>query len=280
MIKRNLSTIILILILLLGLGIMFYPSMSSWWNSRVQSQAIVDYDAVVSSMSEEDYTAEFEKADAYNDSLKSLSFPLTDFEKVQGYEDALNVTGTGIIGYINIPRISEELPIYHGTSDAVLNSAAGHLEGTSLPVGGEGTHCVLLAHRGLPSNRLFTNLDKMEKGDRFTITVLNRVLTYEVDQIKVVEPTDYRDLFLEDGQDYVTLLTCTPYGINTQRLLVRGHRVPNAEEEDNLLTDDERESNLALLILIAAVLLLIILLTVLLNKRRNRKRDRRKSGRE
>lgn len=277
--KRNLSTLILILVFLVGLGILLYPSVSNWWNSRVQSRAIVNYDAVVSNMSREDYDAEFEKADAYNQALSKLSSPLMNYDQIEGYEDILNVSGTGIMGYIEIPRINVKLPIYHGTSDAVLNVAVGHLEGTSLPVGGESTHCVLSAHRGLPSAKLFTNLDKLVDGDTFTITVLDRVLTYEVDQIRIVEPQEVNELDVVSGEDYLTLLTCTPYGINTHRLLVRGHRIDTEEEKRIIISNEAFELDSTMLAPVVAAPLLLILLIILLVKYRNPKKKERRQRR-
>lgn len=279
--KRNLSTLILILVFLVGLAILLYPTVSDWWNSRVQSRAIVDYEAVLEGLDEEDYADEFERADAYNAALGALAFPLTDYEQAEGYEDALNVAGTGMMGYLEIPRINVKLPIYHGTDSSVLNVAVGHLEGTSLPVGGEGTHCVLSAHRGLPSAKLFTNLDKLEEGDTFTITVLDRLLTYEVDQIRIVEPEEVGELAIQEGKDYVTLLTCTPYGINTHRLLVRGHRIDNATEDKVVIQSEAYELDSTMLAPVVAAPLLLILLIILLVKYRKPK-ERRSShkGRE
>lgn len=279
--KRNLSTLILVLVFLVGLAILLYPTVSDWWNSRVQSRAIVDYDAIVQDLSQEDYDEEFAKADAYNEALQGLPSPLIDYDQVDGYEDILNVAGNGIMGYINIPRISVQLPIYHGTSDAVLNVAVGHLEGTSLPVGGTGTHCVLSAHRGLPSAKLFTNLDKLEEGDTFTITVLDRLLTYEVDQIRIVEPEEVGELAIQDGKDYVTLLTCTPYGINTHRLLVRGHRIDNAAEDKVVITSEAYELDSTMLApVVAAPLLLILLIILLVKYRKPKERQSSHKGRE
>lgn len=229
--KKRLTTWLLIAVLIAGLCIMLYPLASDYWNGMIQSRAIVDYETALSNLTHKDYTAAFETADAYNAALRGLDFPLTDYDRLDGradiprYEDILNVNGNGIMGYISIPKIGVELPIYHGTETDVLDVAAGHLEGTSLPVGGESTHCVLSAHRGLPSAKLFTDLDEMEMGDSFTITVLDRVLTYEVDQIKIVEPNELNDLYVIEGEDHCTLVTCTPYGINTHRLLVRGKRI-------------------------------------------------------
>ena len=184
--KINASTI-LVLVFLLGLSVLLYPSVSNYWNSFHQSRAIVDYNAVYQSMSREDYSREFAEAVQYNAKLSALDRPLSEFEQVPGYEDILNVTGTGILGYIAIEKIGVELPIYHGTSEGVLNVAAGHLRGTSLPTGTPGTHPVFSAHRGLPSAKLFTDLDELEPGDPFVVTVLDRVLTYRVDRVLIVE---------------------------------------------------------------------------------------------
>ena len=227
--KKHLSSIILILVFFTGLSVLLYPSISDYHNSKTQSRAIVDYESVLTGLKTEDYSALFEAADAYNAAIRKVAFPLMYHDEVEGYDDLLNVSGTGIIGYISIDKIKVELPIYHGTSDEVLNVAAGHLEGTSLPVGGESTHAALSAHRGLPGAKLFTNLDKMEVGDTFLLRVLDEVLTYEVDQIKIVEPQVTEDLLIEEGKDLCTLVTCTPYGINSHRMLVRGHRIETEE---------------------------------------------------
>lgn len=226
----SLSTIILLVILLAGLGVMLYPTVSDYWNSFHQTRAISNYDQVVAELDETDYEALFAEAEAYNEHLRELAAPFSQCEQLsEEYYRVLDVAGNGIIGYVTIDKIGVELPIYHGTSDSVLNVAAGHIEGSSLPIGGESRHSVLSAHRGLPSAKLFTNLDKMEIADTFTITVLNQVLTYEVDQILIVEPDQMEALNVTAGKDYCTLLTCTPYGINTHRLLVRGHRIENVQ---------------------------------------------------
>jgi sortase A len=228
--RVSLSTIILVAMMLIGFSVLLYPTVSDYYNSFHQSRAIVNYDAVVAELDDTDYEALFAQAELYNEHLKSLSFPFTQYDELEEeYLAALDVAGNGIIGYVSIPKISVQLPIYHGTSDSVLNVAAGHFEGTTLPIGGESTHAVISAHRGLPSAKLFTNLDKLEVGDTFTITVLNQVLTYQVDQILIVEPTQLEALNVIAGEDYVTLQTCTPYGINTHRMLVRGKRVENVE---------------------------------------------------
>jgi len=223
--KNKKVTIILLITFFIGLSVLLYPSISSYWNSKTQSEAIVDYEAMLSQYKPEDYTAIFEQADLYNQKLSELKEPLRDYAQLTNYHSVLNVSGTGMMGYITIPKISQELPVYHGTSESVLSVAVGHLEGSSLPVGGKSTHCVVSAHRGLPNAILFTYLDRMEIGDTFQFTILDRTITYEVDQIRIVEPNDTGLIQITEGKDYCTLLTCTPYGINTQRLLVRGHQI-------------------------------------------------------
>ena len=270
--KKNRSTIILILIFLVGLSVMLYPTVSDYVNQRHQSRALASYDETVNEMSDADYTAYFEAADAYNQRLAATPNSFFTPEQVSGYDETLDVSGTGIMGYITIPRIGVELPVYHGTSDGVLQVAAGHLEGSSLPVGGAGTHAVISAHRGLPSAKLFTNLDELEAGDTFTITVLDRVLTYEVDQISIVLPTETDLLQPVEGQDYVTLMTCTPYGINTHRLLVRGHRVTAPENLKRIrVSADATRIEPILIAPLLAVPLLLLLLIVLLVSGRKRK---------
>ena len=263
--KKNRSTIILILIFLVGLSVMLYPTVSDYVNQRHQSRALASYDETVNEMSDADYTAYFEAADAYNQRLAATPNSFFTPEQVSGYDETLDVSGTGIMGYITIPRIGVELPVYHGTSDGVLQVAAGHLEGSSLPVGGAGTHAVISAHRGLPSAKLFTNLDELEAGDTFTITVLDRVLTYEVDRISIVLPTETDLLQPVEGQDYVTLMTCTPYGINTHRLLVRGHRVNTRESQKHVrVTADATRIDPIITAPVIALPMLAVLIGVLL----------------
>ena len=273
--KKHLSTIILVLILIIGLSLLLYPTVADWWNSMHQSYAIADYDSVLANMSDEDYTHIFDDAKDYNHRLSQVNFPLMYYEEVDGYYDVLNVSGNGIMAYIDIPKIKVQLPIYHGTSEGVLQIAVGHVEGTSLPIGGEGTHCVLSAHRGLPSARLFTDLDKMDLGDTFTLNVLDTTLTYQVDQILIVEPTDVEPLYIEEGKDYCTLLTCTPYGINSHRMLVRGTRIENAEEEQfiRITADAALIEPVLVAPLVAAPMLLLLLIIVLIPKRKNRRED-------
>lgn len=230
--KSGISNLILVLILLTGISLFLYPSVSEYINSKHQSRAIQSYEEAVSSeMSESTIDEFFEKADEYNRVLWETKGAFYKPELVSGYSETLDVTGTGIMGYITIDKINVELPVYHTVDVNVLQIAVGHLPGTSLPVGGEGTHAVLSGHRGLPSSKLFTDLDKLEPGDLFYITILNQVFTYQVDQVKTVLPVEVDDLQPAAGKDYCTLMTCTPYGINSHRLLVRGVRVDNAEEK-------------------------------------------------
>lgn len=272
--KKHITTILLILVLVVGLSLILYPTIADWWNSFHQSRAIADYDAILSEMKEEDYTHLFEAAMAYNEQLRQLKFPLMYYDQVPGYDDLLNITGTGIMGYIDIPSIQVELPIYHGTSEGVLQIAAGHVEGSSLPTGGENTHCVISAHRGLPSARLFTDLDKMQIGDTFTLSVVDRILTYEVDQILTVLPHEVEPLYVQEGEDYCTLVTCTPYGINTHRLLVRGTRIENAEEVvvKRVTADAVQIQPLLVAPMVAAPILLLLLIILILPKPKKKRR--------
>lgn len=272
--RDRMWTGILIAVFLVGLAILLYPTVSNWWNQNVAAHVVADYDTAVADMTETDYTAYFEAADAYNEALKEQGSDKTisDPELVdEDYWDLLDVTGEGIMGYVTIEKINVQLPIYHGTDAGVLQIAAGHLEGTSLPVGGEGTHCVISAHRGLPSSLLFTNLDDLEVGDTFTITVLDQVLTYEVDQITIVLPTEIENLYIEDGKDYCTLMTCTPYGINTHRLLVRGVRVANAEAAIIRVTAEAYQIDTIIVATAVAVPMLLLLLAWLLISARRKK---------
>lgn len=271
--KKNRSTIILILIFLVGLSVMLYPTVSDYINQKNQSRAVASYSEEVENLSDVDYQAYFDAADDYNRRLAETPDAFYRPEEVSGYTDTLDVSGTGIMGYITISKIGVELPVYHGTSDGVLQVAAGHLEGSSLPVGGAGTHAVISAHRGLPSAKLFTNLDELEAGDTFTITVLDRVLTYEVDQISIVLPTETDLLQPVEGKDYVTLMTCTPYGINTHRLLVRGKRIENAENQKHIrVTADALRIEPIIVAPALAVPMLLVMLVVMLAVPRLRKR--------
>ena len=247
---------------LIGVCVLLYPSFSNFWNSKTQSRAIVDYEAVLKYIDPADYTAVFQGAYDYNDALYQTDFPLTDYKKVPGYQEALTVEGIKMMGYIKIDKIGVELPIYHGTSDQVLAKGVGHLEGTSLPVGGTNTHSVLSAHRGLASAKLFTDLDRLEMGDTFNITILDQVLTYQVDQIKIIDPSEFKDLMIVDGMDYCTLLTCTPYGINTHRLLVRGIRIETIVEKPVIYVSNDAFRIEALMVMpaVAAPMLFVFLI--------------------
>lgn len=272
-IKKNLSSIILVLIFLIGLSLLLYPSFSDYWNSFHQSRAIASYAEAVTNIDDIDYEKMWAEAEAYNAALtqKQNRWVLSD-EECEEYEQILNIGGTGIIGYIEIPSIKVSLPIYHGVDEAVLQIAVGHIEGSSLPVGGESTHCVLSGHRGLPSAKLFTNLDEMEEGDLFMIRVLDETLTYEVDQIRIVEPEDLSALEIEEGKDLCTLVTCTPYGINSHRLLVRGHRVENMENATSIrVTADAMQIDPVMVAPVIAIPILLILLIWLLVHYRKRR---------
>ena len=265
--KKNKIGILLVLMLFIGVCGLLYPSVSQYWNSKTQTRAVENYREILDSLQPEDYDAFFEEAENYNAKLNELNFPLTDYHKLKGYNDILDVSGTGIMGYVSIPKLGVELPLYHGISAEVLNVACGHLEGTSLPVGGENTHCVLSAHRGLPHAKLFTELDKMEVGDTFTITVLNRTVTYQVDQIKVVLPNETNDVQIVAGEDLCTLLTCTPYGINSHRLLVRGTRIENAAPVLHVTSNAYRIDSLVATPVVAAPILLILLIVLMIKYR-------------
>ena len=224
---------------LVGVSVLLYPAFSNFWNSKTQSRVIVDYESVLEHLETEDYTSLFDAAYDYNRSLAQIETPFRNYRQIAGYYDALRVPGSDIIGYLKIDKIGVELPVYHGTSEDVLNKGVGHLEGSSLPVGGETTHSVMSAHRGLPSSKLFTDLDRLEPGDTFQITVLDQVLTYQVDLVKVITPKEIQDLQIVEGKDYCTLFTCTPYGINTHRLLVRGIRIETITEAPMIYVANE-----------------------------------------
>lgn len=271
--RKHLSTIVLLFILFIGLSLLLYPTASDYWNSFHQTRAIATYAENVANLDNNQYDQLWEDARAYNQALPFRSNPyyLSEEQKAQ-YESLLDVSGLGVMGYIEIPEIDVSLPIYHGTEESVLQVAVGHLDWTSLPVGGESTHCVLSGHRGLPSAKLFTNLDKLREGDTFLLRILDEVLTYEVDQILIVEPQETGALKIEEGKDYCTLVTCTPYGINTHRLLVRGHRVDNAEQAKTIrVTADAVQIEPLLVAPIVAIPMLLILLVLLLLPRRRKR---------
>ena len=260
------TTIVLLVSFFIGLSVLLYPSFSSYWNSKTQSEVIINYEAMLAAYKPEDYSAQFEAADRYNAALAKLTVPLNDYRKLEeDYWRTLDVSGTGMIGYVTVPKIGQELPVYHGTSEGVLAIAVGHMQGTSLPVGGKNTHSVVSAHRGLPTAVLFTHLDRMEVGDTFHFTILDRTFTYEVDQIRIVEPDDISLIGIEDGKDYCTLLTCTPYGINTQRLLVRGHQI-DASQKRNLYVANEayRVDPLVVMPMVALPIIAVLLVYVMI----------------
>lgn len=270
--RKNWTTILLVCILLLGVGIFAYPTFSDYWNSFHQSQAVTSYVENVANLDTEQYEALWNEAVAYNKKLAKtgIQWNMTDEEKEE-YNEYLAVDDSGIMGYIDIPVIDCSLPIYHGTDESVLQVAIGHIEGSSLPVGGEGSHCVISGHRGLPSARLFTDLDKLVEGDIFILHTLDATLTYEVDQIRIVEPTDLSDLQIEEGKDYCTLVTCTPYGINTHRLLVRGHRIENQNATDIRVSADATQVDpVQVAPFIATPILIVLLIWVFVGGRRKR----------
>ena len=264
--KNKLTTILLILALFAGLSLLLYPTVSDYWNSLHASQAVTDYAENVRNLEAEKYQQVLQDARNYNQMLpyKHTAFALSEEEK-GAYDALLDISGTGVMGYIEIPSIDISLPVYHGTEEGVLQIAVGHLEWSSLPVGGADTHCVLSGHRGLPSAKLFTNLDKLVLGDKFIMRVLDEVLTYEVDQILIVEPTDVSTLMIEAGKDLCTLITCTPYGINSHRLLVRGHRIENQEEAQAIrVTSDAIQIEPLIVAPAVALPMLLVLLVILL----------------
>ena len=272
--QSRVITVVLILALIAGVCIVAYPSFSNYWNTFHQSRAVASYAEAVAAMDPAEYDAIIEAAKQYNENLAENGFlwNMTE-EELAEYEKQLSVDDTGSMGDIDIPKIHITLPIYHGTDEAVLQIAIGHLAGTSLPIGGPDTHASVSGHRGLPSARLFTDLDKMAEGDTWTVNVLDRTFTYEVDQIRIVEPVDLTNLQLEEGKDYCTLITCTPYGINTHRLLVRGHRIPNAQGDANTVADALLIAPVYVAPFIAVpIIILTIILVTLINKQRKRRK--------
>ena len=284
--KRNGSTLILFGVFLIGLLIFLYPSIADYWNSFHQTRAIMSYSETVSKMSSEDYEKEIHEALDYNAELakEGINWNMSDSD-IEVYNDVLNFTGNGNMGYIKIDKIKVMLPIYHGMSESVLQTSIGHIEGTSLPVGAysydyekgrvtdpsDGSHCVLSGHRGLPSAKLFSDLDKLVEGDTFNLNILGETYTYQVDQIRVVLPTDLSEIQIVEGKDYCTLVTCTPYGINTHRLLVRGHRVDNPQGDVAVVADAMIIDSVYVAPFIAAPIILILVLIVLLGNRKPKK---------
>ena len=282
--KSKLNKLIIGIIFLAGLSLLLYPFVANQWNNHRQKQLISSYEQTVSDKDaahEIDYDAELQKAKAYNEALLPSILPdsfavAQASEEDKTYMDALNIAGDEVMGIVEIPKINIKLPIYHTTDEEVLKQAAGHLEGSSLPVGGESTHAVISAHRGLPSASLFTDLDQLKKGDHFLIHVLNETLCYEVDKISVVKPEETSSLAVEEGQDLVTLLTCTPYGVNTERLLVRGHRVPYVEQkvadEKTPLSGISLHTNYLLWVIIGLTITAIFILVLYLKEKNLQKK--------
>lgn len=259
MMKKHMSTIIAILVFITGLSLLLYPTVSNYWNSKHQSRVVANYSDTLAKMDKKEKQYAIDQAVQYNESLvlNGNRFSPSDSE-LSLYKSLLNADGTGMMGYITIPEIRCKLAIYHSVDDSVLQVGVGHLEGSSLPVGGSSTHCVISGHRGLVSARLFTDIDRLEKGDLFYLHVYGKVLAYEVDKISVVEPEDYGPLEIEEGKDFCTLLTCTPYGINTQRLMVRGHRVVDRlYDESNITSDAARVDTLVVASCVGVVFLLV-----------------------
>lgn len=275
--KRNvISTAILVVLLLVGLSVMLYPTVSDWWNSRVQTRAIATYNQSVEQMDTGDKERLLMEAHSYNATLSHLTAPFTNWEDAGNYDKILDISGTGIMGYISIPKIQVELPIYHGTSAEVLNVAVGHLQGSSFPVGGENTHAVISAHRGLPSAKLFSDLDQLVEGDTFTVTILDEVLTYEVEKIFIVKPDELDKLAIIPGGDYVTLMTCTPYGVNSHRLLVRAHWVDTVYPHNvKVAADAVQLDSMSVVPFIAAPLFVGLLVFWIVSSRQQKTRSRR-----
>lgn len=272
--RKHLVNLILFGIILVGIGLLVYPTFSDWWNSFHQTRAIQSYATAVANLDKEEYDRIIADAEEYNRKLSETgNMWILTKEQTQDYNRQISIDDSGIMGYIDIPKIDIKLPLYHGTNENVLQIAIGHLSGTSLPVGGEGSHCVLSGHRGLPSARLFTDLDKVAEGDTWTLTVLDRTYTYECDQIRVVEPTDLSELRIEEGKDYCTLVTCTPYGVNSHRLLVRGHRIANASGEANVIADAILIESVYIAPFIAVPILIVLIIEMLIVTGRRKKRN-------
>ncbi|MBQ8503562.1 MAG: class C sortase [Clostridia bacterium] len=271
--KKHGTTILLILIFILGLGLLLYPTVSDWWNSQHQSKAIATYSENVSNLKEEEKVDLIDEARQFNKILTDrMGYQYLTDEELKLYESVLDITGTGIMAYIEIPSIDVSLPIYHTVSESVLQIAVGHIEWTSLPVGGESTHCVLSGHRGLPSAKLFTNLDKVAVGDIFMINTVGETFTYQVYEILIVEPEEISALAIEPGKDLCTLVTCTPYGVNSHRLLVRGQRIANIEEEAKIVVtpDANQIDPLVIAPVVAAPMLLVLLIYVMIKYRKKK----------
>lgn len=271
--KRRVSTIALVGIFCLGLALLLYPTLSDYWNSFHQSRAIAGYAEAVADLNDKDYEKMWKDAVEYNNELANHYFNLNlSKEEKKEYSKLLDVTGTGVMGYVDIPKIKCSLPIYHGTDEGVLQIAIGHIAGTSLPTGGKSTHCVLSGHRGLPSARLFTDIDQLIAGDTFMIRTLDETLTYEVDQILIVLPNELESLKIEPGKDLCTLVTCTPYGVNTHRLLVRGHRIATTNNNIRVTADAMQIEPIVVAPIVATPMLLLLLIWLLVSTRKKKTR--------
>ncbi len=274
--KDTLSNKILFLVFFVGLSLLLYPTVSDYWNSLFQTRAVARYTEKVASLDNESYEEYLDAARKYNEYIfiKDNRFLITE-EEMEVYRSLLNLSGEGVMGYIEIPAIDCSLPVYHGVDESILQVAIGHIEWSSLPVGGESTHCVLSGHRGLPSAKLFTDLDQLVVGDTFLLQVLSETLTYEIDQILIVEPLELEALNIEEGKDYCTLVTCTPYGINTHRLLIRGHRVETAAEAHAIrVTADAIQIEPVIVApVVAAPMLLVLLIVLMIPKKKKKQED-------
>lgn len=268
-IRNNLVTVLMCLAMFIGIILLLYPSAANYWNSFHQTRAIAGYTESVSSMSREDYSKILDAAREYNERLAEtgMRWNMNDAQREE-YNRQLVIEGTEVMGYVSIPKFHIKCPVYHGTDEAILQVAVGHLEASSLPVGGRSTHSLISGHRGLPSARLFTDIARMKEGDVWTINVLNETLTYECDQIRVVLPDDLSDLKIEEGKDLCTLITCTPYGINTHRLLVRGHRIPNLDGPADLTADAIQIEPMFIAPFLAVPMLIILLILMIITTRR------------
>lgn len=262
--KKRKTTIIMTLFFFIGLLTLLYPTLSNYYNEKMQVKTIYNYENILNEADKIDFDKLKSDAQEYNEKLASLKEPLLTYDTLTNYKELLNVNNDGMIGYITIDKIKIELPIYHGTSNEVLNSSVGHLEGSSLPIGGLGTHSVLSAHRGLPSSKLFTDLDKLDIGDTFKITILDETLTYEIDKITIVKPSDRSELKINSDEDYVTLLTCTPYGINTHRLLVRGKRIEGPIKKTYITTEAFKINKLIVIPLVSLPIILLLMIILLI----------------
>ena len=273
-IKKHASTLVLCLVFLIGVGLIAYPSVADYYNSWLQRNVISSYAEKVVHMYTDRYEEIREAAKEYNEDIAAHGFKWTMSDEDKGkYNSILDISDSSAMGYIEIPKINEKLVIYHGTDEAVLRTGVGHMEGTSLPIGGETSHCVLSGHRGLPSAKLFSNLDRLVEGDTFAINILDMTLTYEVDQIRIVNPDDLTEITLEEGKDYCTLVTCTPYGVNTHRLLVRGHRVENPDGEANVVADAMQIEPIYIAPFVAVPILILLLILMLISTRKKTGRN-------